>query len=186
MPVKSLEVMLDALTTQVEGCKAIKKYSGRFNLDDIKRVAENPPAILLSCLGLVSKGPHSGCRVGKLRMAAFILATAGRDENKKRIDKDIIALSLVDQVVRILDEKWPLEEPQLIEADNLFAASGKTNAALWAITWEQKIALQETTPLVEFYDVEPLTLYLGQAPKIGAAHKDDYVQIIGSEDNKGA
>ncbi len=55
----------------------------------------------------------------------------------------------------------------------LLTAASDQAVSLWAITWRQPITLTGA-PLTE---PQPITLYVGQSPQIGAEHVESYEQI---------
>lgn len=134
--------MLDTLRAALPAFAKVEEHSGRFSLDDVKRVSAKTPALLLSCLSVGDVRSAPAGRTAVLRMAAFVLVGAGRDASGNRVDKDHAALTLVDGVISVLDsEAWELAPPEGVEADNLYSASGKVTVALWAVTWDQPVEL---------------------------------------------
>ncbi|CCO22219.1 hypothetical protein [Maridesulfovibrio hydrothermalis] len=173
MPYNALARMIAAFTNEFPECKTVKIYSGKFTAENVHEVANNLPAILIACLGISITPPYNGDRTGILRMSAFILTTSGPDQ----MDKDAMAMNMVSRTLLMLDDDWVLENPKRMDASNLSSSCDGTNTSLWSVSWEQPVVLQDT-PLVKVYEGEKLkSVFLGQAPKIGTAHKEDYTEI---------
>lgn len=179
MPNNALEKMESAFKAEFSECKTVKIYSGPFTAKEILTFASEPPVVLIACMGISQSPPYNGDRAGIMRMDAFVLTTPDCGEQGDCVGKDALALNMVGRILIMLDEKqsWPLENPDRIEAKNMTADCSDTNAALWSVSWKQPIQLSDTS-FVEIYEgAELKSIFLGHSPRVGEAHKDDYIEI---------
>jgi hypothetical protein len=160
------------------GLRECRGIAGRFNLDMLKARGVAAPAVLVSRLRLrqdqTFAGPHHTFIV---QMGAFIVARdelgLGRDEAVANIAQALLQL--------IPDTLWGLPADlgpaQDVAEEPILSVSTESRAiALSAVTWSQPVALRG---LPEALAITP-QLYLGQAPRIGAAFEDDYELIGGA------
>jgi hypothetical protein len=167
--------LLDAISTRIRtavpGLVEARAHPGRFDTEELRRVALRAPCVLSACLGFSVVGdPGTGERDVELVLASFVVTRGQADAAAAA------ALEFAEALVLLVgEERWgrPGVQPATrISADNLFAASGTSGAALWAVSWRQVIRIGESVwaetenPIKEFY--------AGRAPDIGAGHEDDY------------
>lgn len=149
---------------------------GRIELAEVKRLGINSPAILVSRFGTriaqTLAGPHRHYLVD---LAAFVVTkdALGLDRNTAAatITQALLArLPDLDIATDGVGEVSDLAEHSLVTTD-----VQKEGIALWVVTWKLRVAL-EAHP-----EAEPITpqLYVGWAPRIGAAHEADYDLIEG-------
>lgn len=108
-------------------------------------------------------------------MAAFVVT-----RDAPGLGRDAAAVSICQTLLsRIPGAAWQIEGlgPAWDVADrSLSAAAQKAKGvAVWAVTWTQPTTLQPLPPQA----VIPVSLYVSQAPHIGADHEGDY-DLIGS------
>ena len=160
------------------GLRECRGIAGRFNLDMLRAKGVAAPAVLVSRLRLrqdqTFAGPHHSYIV---QMGAFIVAKdelgLGRDEAVANMAQALLQL--------IPDMLWGLPADlggavDVAEEPILSIGTEKQAVALSAVTWSQPVALRG---LPEAPAITP-ELYLGQAPRIGAAFEDDYELIGGA------
>ena len=118
-------------------------HAGRFDMEEIKRLALKSPCVLVSCLGVSNIRANSAGETEALcKWAAYCLV-----DDKKGVSRDVGVLALVSAVLPVIpDNCWGLDDdlcvPQNIRADNLYSSSlDKIGVALWAVTWDQEITL---------------------------------------------
>ncbi|SPD73813.1 conserved hypothetical protein [uncultured Desulfobacterium sp.] len=135
--------IIDAIKTGVPGLEDhVEPHGGRFDLEELKRLAQRSPSMLVACLGVVSARANSaGETEAVCKWAAFVLTT-----DKRGVARDVGVLALVAAVLPVIpDNCWGVDgvnSPKNIRADNLFStALDKIGVALWAITWDQEITL---------------------------------------------
>lgn len=121
-----------------------RTHRGRFTLEDLKTVAARPMSILVSCLAIKKADLQAGQVDCRCVWGAFVVTV-----DKPQMSRDEAALIIVTRLMmKIPGNRWGLDisAPEEIEAMNLY--SGKTDEkgmVIWAITWEQDIALPITT-----------------------------------------
>lgn len=135
--------IIDAVKAAVPGLQDhVEAHGGRFDLDEIKRLAAKSPSMLVACLGVLSARANSaGETEAVCKWAAFVLTT-----DKRAVPRDVGALTLVAAVLPVIpDNRWEVDGvnvPRNVRADNLFStALDKIGVALWAVTWDQEITL---------------------------------------------
>lgn len=151
--------------------------AGPFNLEDLKASGIKAPAVLISMLGLRQAKTYSGAvQSYVMDMAAYVVTRDGlglaRDDAAANICQGLLAL--------IPDRDWG--EADLGSAEKVAARSlvtravKKTTTSLWAVTWSQPVTFRGQ----DYAGPQPIELYVGQAPDIGADHEADYEQIGGA------
>lgn len=155
-------------------CKGIV---GRIDLAEVKRQGISAPAVLVSRFGTridrTLAGPH---RHYLTDMSAFVVTKStvnlDRNEAAAAITQVLLArlpdMNLETDGVGVVSD---VAEHSLITTD-----VQKEGLALWAVTWRLEIALAD---LPAAPPINP-ALYVGWAPRIGAAHVDDYERIGGT------
>jgi hypothetical protein len=152
--------------------------AGRYDAQTLKRKGVAAPAVLVSMLGLRTGQQFAGPHVSfDADFAAFVVT---KDEANLR--RDEAAANMVQALLELIPNNgWgqvgvaPATDvrgqPLITEATDGLAL------ALWAVTWTHQIAFRGwpvTQPL-------PISVYLGQAPDIGAGNEAAYEEIGGGE-----
>lgn len=156
-------------TFEVEG------HLGRFSAADLSVFLTKAPAVRVAVLGVSDpvatgdEGDEIDCTVA---LGVYVVT---KDEAAK-LSRDTVALAAVERIVRLANgARWglafahPAPPPA---AQNLFNGDTLNKArALWGLDLRQPIQLwgEEPEPAPELKE-----LFLGFAPKIGAAHVGDY------------
>ncbi|MGE4334531.1 MAG: hypothetical protein AB7E55_00965 [Pigmentiphaga sp.] len=139
-----LAAIVADLTRQLPELRECREHEGRFDLNEMKRLTVNSPAVLVSCLGFTRLG---GARTGtveiELAMAAFVACAGGKSRDRAKASA---ALSQA-VVTRVHDQLWGFSQgvrpPANIRGENLYSQEiDKAGVALWAITWRQSIFVQ--------------------------------------------
>lgn len=161
--------------------KTCAPHGGRFDKEEIRRVAGRSPAVYVAVLGL-GNGRETG--TGELDVPVAFAAYAAAVD-KGRLSRDAAALNIVECLVtNIPGQNWGHPE-QVMGADpasakNLYAGViAQKGVALWAVAWHQNVRVGDdvfTTDLPM-----PQRLYLGQSPDIGQDHEADYEIIAEKE-----
>lgn len=160
------------------GLRQCEGMAGRFDADELKTVSTRAPAVLVARLGSTMPRPLAGPHFHyTLRMAAFVVTKDALD-----LGRDAAAAAICQTLLqRIPGATWAIDGvgPATEVADqSLSGATMKAKGvALWAVTWAQPVVLEPlpAQPII------PVQLYVGQAPRVGAAHEDDY-SLIGAFD----
>lgn len=172
------DLIAERIKVRLPHLRQCEGMAGRFDVAELASVSARAPAVLVARLGAALDrgfaGPHWHYN---LRMAAFVVTKDALD-----LRRDAAAAVICQALLqRISGSDWGIAGvgPARDVADqSLSGASVKTKGvALWAVSWVQPVVL-EALPARE---VVPVELYLGQAPRIGAAHEADY-HLIGSFD----
>lgn len=160
------------------GLRQCAGMAGRFDLAELQTVSTRAPAVLVARLGSSMPRPMAGPHyIYALRMAAFIVT-----KDAPGLGRDAAAASICQTLLqRVPDATWGIEGlgPASDVADQSLSGSAQKakGVAVWAVTWIQPTTL-EPLPL---QTIVPVQLYVGQTPRIGAAHEGDY-SLIGAFD----
>lgn len=145
MKLKALrQAIMNHINAQLPQLKAVDSHPGRFNLDELKRIATRLPAVRVALMGMPTVNRlETGENEAVIRMAAFVVTG-----DRRQLPKDESALAIVESLlVFIPGQRWGLKgamDARGVKADNLF--SGKVErqgVAMWAVTWEQSLRLGE-------------------------------------------
>jgi phage gp37-like protein len=121
--------------------RAVLPHGGRFDLDALRRYTASSPAVMVSCLGgSVVRGMGSAALDAE--WAAFLVA---QDSVTSRVTT---ALGAVDVLATTVAENpWGANvdgAPSQIRVQNLYSAgTDARGVSLWAVTWVQRITLDE-------------------------------------------
>lgn len=154
-------------------CRGI---AGRLDTDALKRQGALAPAVLVSRLRLTQELAYAGpVQTYSLQMAAFVL-TRDVPGLLRNMAEGVITQALLALVP---DSTWGAAAVlgparQVVAEPVVTTATEGAGIGLCAVTWAHTIVF--TTP-PEAPAIVP-ELYLGQAPRIGAAFVDDY-DLIG-------
>jgi hypothetical protein len=167
----------DSLRVLVPDARECRGIAGRFNLDRLKSESVTTPGILVSILDLKQVAGAAGpIHFFDLSMAAFVVTKdqlgLKRDESAAIITTAIAAY--------VPDSRWgesACGEARDVRGQSVVTSGFlKSAASLWAVTWTQPCTIDAS----EVSAPVDLQLFVGQAPHVGAASEDDYVQIGGA------
>ncbi|WP_185962184.1 hypothetical protein [Palleronia caenipelagi] len=166
-----------AVRTRMPELRECRPHAGLFNLEELKKTGLPSPSVLISMLGARQDTPHAGAPAGfLLQMAAYVTV-----KDALGAPRDIRAANICQVLLQLIPEqRWGVDAFGAARAVRMHTLiSGKTRdhgVSLWAVTWDQPVSFfaPPDAPL-------GLALYLGEAPKIGAAHEDDYTRIGGRD-----
>ncbi|EQB8931487.1 hypothetical protein ACYVMD_004562 [Vibrio parahaemolyticus] len=130
------------------------------------------PAVMLEAVEMKPGRTVTGGRMAvKVEFAAHCYLSAKTDNVQLEVRN--MAARLLQIVNR---NRWGLENAE--QPENLAAFPGQFSKEKgfdsWIVQWEQDFHFG---PLWEDPDYLPTELWLGEAPDIGAAHKDDYEKL---------
>jgi hypothetical protein len=173
------EVIAARIRVALPGLRDCRGMAGRFDLDQLKARGVAAPAVLVSRLRIRQDATLAGPHVTwTAQMVAFVLT---RDE--LGLPRDVAAANIVQVLLRLIpDQTWGRPDDlggafEAAEEPLITASSEKQALSLSAVTWTQPLALSGL-PVAPAILPE---LYLGQAPRIGAANVEDYTRIGGDE-----
>lgn len=147
------QAIVDALDAAIAGWPAMYRprdvipHAGRVTLEDLQHIASRKNTLMVSCLRTsdVRREPSFGNHLSVLaRMAVFV----GTCDTRKA-KRDAMALVVTDLVTHLVygnvfGSEFALD-PERINSDNRYSVTiDKTGANLWAVTWDQRIAILPT------------------------------------------
>jgi hypothetical protein len=168
--------IVTTLTSAVADRVEVAGHSGRFTESELSAFMIKAPAVRVAILGVASVTPTSDGGFDADVQVGIYVAT--KDE-ASRLDRDAQSLGLVEGImVSAHQARWGLEfchPAQPAGAQNLYTETGrKQGVSLWAVDLLQKIRIvPDEADAGEF----PGELWVGFAPRIGAAHVDDYALV---------
>ena len=158
---------------------SVDGHLGRFTAADLTRFITVAPAVRVAVLGLTDPKPQDGDAVEwRVKIGVFVVT---KDQGKTLAREEIAAAAVETIVLNAFGSRWGMGAAGVKPAE---AATAQTifnddtlrqGIALWAIDWSQPVVLSRddtsgeggTNPLKE--------LWVGIAPDIGEAHRDDYI-----------
>lgn len=110
----------------------ISAHPGQFNEAEIRRIANQTPAILTSFMRYRDSG----------RVIDFVTWVIARADNKDRLyDGALKIVSAIIPVIRKLNTEWCIDNPKDIEAECLYTgALDQINVTLWGVKWSWQIS----------------------------------------------
>lgn len=179
-----LELVADTFKKEFSVLKSSEVHCGRFTIEELGKEAMRGPAFRIALFGFDPKPDSSGTTDLHMSISVAILT---EDNARKKQTRFQAANSLVNALGKFLPEyqfaenAFPVTD---VHGRNLY--SGKLRGKgvqLWEVTFKQVLRVGEYMWQPED-GVTLKSIFLGHAPKIGAAHKDDYTEILsGSEDS---
>jgi phage gp37-like protein len=153
----------------------VKGHLGRFDANSLSAFLTAAPAVRVAILGLANAKAADESSIDYLvRVGIYVVA---KDQGELRLSREVIAMGAVERIAKLaFNNRWGMgfcfpAEPA--GAQNMDSAETlKRGVALWAIDLGQPARL--TTSAAEDA-LDPLgELWVGFAPRIGAAHREDY------------
>lgn len=176
-----LTAIIARINERLPDLKTCELHGGRFNIEELKRLGRQAPAVFLSALAApTNTAVGDGRRNITLQLTAFVLAA-----ERPGLCRDVAALNLVEALLMMLPQQtWGLSAddvrcgfPDRVSAQNLYSGSlDKVRSALWGVSWRQSVYIGE-----DVWAGGPVlakALYVGIDPQTGEPNKDDYEQLI--------
>ncbi len=165
--------IINKVSAALPELKVVSQHPGRFNLDELQRIATQLPAVRVALLGMPTVNIiATGENEAQLRLAAFVVTG-----DRRQLPKDEAALAIVERLlVLIPGQRWGVKGTLAatgVTADNLF--SGKVQrqgVAMWAVSWEQAIRIGSD---VWGGGVIPAEVYVSNDPDNAI---DDYERVV--------
>ncbi|WP_028294285.1 phage protein Gp37 [Oceanobacter kriegii] len=135
--------MVATFNSKLPQLKTCEAHEGRFDANELKRVAGRCPALYVACLGL-GQPVLSGTPFAPIRWGVFVVT-----KDAPKADRSTTALNLVQGVNVLLSEQsWGLEharsDPERVSSQNLFgSATAGQGVMIWAVTWTQEFQLDD-------------------------------------------
>lgn len=119
--------------------KAVEAHGGRFDADEITRIAVKTPAAFVSMIGVPRVETIGGQPTLAARWAIYLVAKASPTELKKR---DEVVLEVAEALTAFVHgNRWSVETahvPKNLRIENLYTpAVDRMGIALCAVSWEQ-------------------------------------------------
>lgn len=136
------QAIVDDLTANLPALKTCEGHGGRFDANEVKRVAAKAPALFVACLGVSDTDEAPDGIAGTVQWGAFVVArdtgASGRDEGGLAILQALL--------LHLPGNRWGLDQaegrPQAIRAQNLYSATvDKMGVAMWAVSWRQRMVI---------------------------------------------
>ena len=154
-------------------------HYGRFTDDQLHAFGASAPAVRVAILGLGDPTSTDDDYLDYVLAVGIYVATA---DGATIGDRDVQALCAVEAITLLANrQRWGLGgicgAAKSAVAQNLYSAAAMADGfALWAVDLRQPVRLQ----LEDEAAAGTLKrLFVGLAPRVGAAHVADYVQVAG-------
>jgi hypothetical protein len=137
--------MVATFNSQLPQLKTCEAHEGRFDANELKRVAARCPALYVACLGLGQPTTEGGGVEAPTRWGVFAVTK----DNRKPGDRIDQALNLVQAATVILAQQdWGLSatysDPTRVSSQNLFSSNTSAQGvSMWAVTWTQQFELED-------------------------------------------
>jgi hypothetical protein len=171
------ERIAERVLTVLPALRTCKAQAGRFDLEALRKLGVAAPAVLVSVTGLRQGQTYAGPDHSfMIEISAFVIT-----KDTMGLGRDVAAMTICQALLQLVPERtWGLSgvgPAERVSALPLItAAQDKIGVSLWAVSWQQSIAF-DARPTAEPVAIE---LYVGQDPKVGADHVEDYEQIGGA------
>lgn len=169
--------IVTSLDTEIAAFQAVQPHGGKFNRDELKRIAMQSPAALVTILGGKVER-EGGQAVGAMNIVVFIVTRGTSIELR-----DEAALILAEAVAGLaVENKWDYADakaPESMQINNLF--TGKIDAlgvALWSASWIQQtdLAIYDSSTLDDFHR---MNVKWDLADKDGVVDMEDDIWLNG-------
>ncbi|MFD2177749.1 phage protein Gp37 [Veronia pacifica] len=153
---------------------AVDAHPGRFNLDELRRIATKLPAVRVAIMAVSKAAPvQTGERQLTVKLAAFVMTS-----DRRKLPKDESALAIVEALLALVPgHHWgmgKLSGASTPKAENLFSGKvDKQGVAMWAISWEQVITVGDD---IWQGGVLPSRLYVCNDPN-HFGDRDHYLEV---------
>lgn len=139
----ALTSIVDGIRAALPDLKTCESHDGRFDLNELKRISTQVPAIYVAALATGSLQSDTGTEV-PVTFAAYVIT---RDQPKSPRDRQ--ARLLVDALLALLNgNTWNddniIEAPMRVRSQNLYSAgSDRSGVAMWAVTFTHQVRINE-------------------------------------------
>jgi hypothetical protein len=133
--------------------RAVQTHGGKFNSDELKRLASKAPAALVALMGGPITREGGTQAVGKTALVVFIL-TRGDSETKRDADALVLSEAVVGLMVKNDWDYADAQAPMEMAMANLYSGViDRIGMALWSVGWSQAndLAIVDTSDLPLFH-----------------------------------
>jgi len=137
-----LDAIVAVFQANISALKSCESHGGRFDAQELMRVAARSPALFVSIVDLADIQRKHGEWEAIVTFGAFTVAKDTPSQSRA-----LMGLALVEAIARIIPQNdWGLQEaievPSNISSKNLYSgALDKKGVSLWGTTWRQKFSL---------------------------------------------
>ncbi|MBU1611242.1 MAG: DUF1834 family protein [Proteobacteria bacterium] len=174
------EAVRSTIATGIPMLKTCDTHGGRFDAEELARMATRTPAVLVATLGFSDLTEGQGEYRAEVRFVAFAVAS-----DKPGLPRDKAVMAMADALSKLIPgNRWGLEEsesaPQDVRADNLYSGQlNKSGVTLWAVTWRQRMMLgqamdDDTLATLNIFETCDLQYAMGSD---GTPVAEDMVQL---------
>ncbi|MCX4025048.1 hypothetical protein H0A36_23540 [Endozoicomonas sp. SM1973] len=139
-----LSAITQTIHSHLPDLKDVSTHAGRFDLGEVKRVANYTPAVKVALMEAWEfKSIETEQWDVSLRLAAFVMVSDSR-----KLPKDEAAINIIEALsLLIAEQRWGVEgvlAASGIKASNLFSTqTDRQGLAIWGVTWDQVMRLKE-------------------------------------------
>lgn len=171
----SLVGLQDAIVASIDtglssSFRAVQAHGGRFDEDELKRIATKQPACLVTVMGgaIARHGGSQG--VCSADVLAFVVTAGSSTTARSRA-----AMDLAEDVGQLaVDNAWSYSDakaPENIRAENLYSgALDRLGVAMWLVRWQQQTDFTE-------YDITQLDQFHTFSGKFDLDPRDGVINI---------
>lgn len=177
--VNFLNTVKDSFTAAFPLARQCELHSGDLNIDEIRQIAPQLPALLISSGAIGIKEPQAdGTNLKPVTIVAYVIT---RDE--AGLTRFESAANIAEALLELVDSNnfafAGAREATDEQAKNL-STSGleREKVAMWVVRWVQKLQFGQS-----FFDdgIMPTRLYVGMDPDTGADNINKYVEITNEQ-----
>lgn len=137
------DAVVERIAEKIPVVKTCRSHEGNFDLEEMRRVYDKTPAVLVAVLGVQDMESAGGVGVANVRLGAFVLTAAPKAETRADL-----AVYLSEELLKLVrSERWGQKSVQRaanLRAENLYSGQiDKQAVSFWAVTWTQKVDLSE-------------------------------------------
>jgi len=187
------QAMIDGIKTALPQLVDVAPHGGRYDLKEVKAIAQKSPAARLSCLAIGDIAVGGSGIEASLTWNCMIITT-----DKPGNPKDDSAFGLAASLLKPISEQcWgtSLRAAEKVRAANLYSRQlTEIGVAMWAISWQQQTELDNINPAelddllrvsVE-YDLAPIDGNIDARDQVtldGASYVDDQAVIVDDQND---
>ncbi|WP_163833287.1 phage protein Gp37 [Spartinivicinus ruber] len=158
-----LSAITQTIHSHLPDLKDVSTHAGRFDLGEVKRVANHTPTVKVALMEARDFKPvETEQRDVSLRLAAFVMVSDSR-----KLPKDEAAINIIEALsLLIAEQRWGMDgvlAANGIKASNLYSSqTDRQGLAIWGITWDQVMRLKSS--IWQPNQTFPSRLYVADEP----------------------
>ena len=140
-----LEDICSGLQSMLPQLIRCEPHAGRFDLDELKRIATRTPAVFVGWLGGPVGDPQGGVIDAELNLVAYVV-TGGSGGTARNSEARGIVETMISSIP---GQRWGHDDDASPAGDlvceNMYNGKiGRHGVALWAVAWRQEVRLTTT------------------------------------------